>query len=84
MIELLLSWLVKWALRLLGASILLPLRRFGHREENEAGSVVVGAAVVGAIIACIALNWSWWWLRVAVGAAGGSLAACLLLAHHDV
>jgi hypothetical protein len=81
--EVLLLWLVNWALRLLGASILFPLRWFDHREENEAGSVVVGAAVVGAIIACIALNWSWWWLKAAVGAAGGSLAACLLLAHHD-
>jgi hypothetical protein len=82
--EVLLLWLVNWALRLLGALILYPLRWFDHREENEAGSVVVGAAVVGAIIACIALNWSWWWLKVAVGVAGGSLAACLLLAHHDV
>jgi hypothetical protein len=84
MTEQLLLWLVNWALRLLGTSILLPFRRFGHREENEAASVIVGSAVVGAIVACIALNWSWWWLRLAVGAAGGSLAACLLLAHHDV
>jgi hypothetical protein len=75
-------WLAFWGLRLVGGSILLPFRRFSHQEENEAASVVVGGAVVGLILAFVALSW-WWWLRVALGAYGGSLTACLLLAYHD-